>query len=242
MFPVIEAVLVAIIILTAILFFTSVQRPTTAADSGGLDLGRMSADTLRILSTRTFEGKDLETWVTDVVGGNSTTAATVDAFLREVLDDSLAYSLRVTNGVGELQILPLDPSSQPHLARAAQMPFFPNWTAFADEGPGTMASPGQNVSSGPFASWISDAACIESPTGSDAAPADSTWAERWADSDPVVPAGSLYGTWAAYTDAGCSAGATYATIVRPGCEASADPECTSPYAMYGLQLVVWFGA
>ncbi|MEA3165935.1 MAG: hypothetical protein QOJ26_804, partial [Thermoplasmata archaeon] len=52
---VVEAVLVAMLVLTAILFFISSQRPTAAEDTGGVDLATIATDTLNILETRSFQ-------------------------------------------------------------------------------------------------------------------------------------------------------------------------------------------
>src|SRR5687767_2555861 len=72
-FMVLEAILVALLVLTAILFLTSVQRPSTGTDQGGLDLAQVSADTLSILRVRTFNGDPFDTWVTKLALGDSAT-------------------------------------------------------------------------------------------------------------------------------------------------------------------------
>src|SRR5687767_2213173 len=53
-FLVFEAVMSAVLIFTAILFFTGVGRPTDAAEPGGIDLGQNAADILAILKSREF--------------------------------------------------------------------------------------------------------------------------------------------------------------------------------------------
>src|SRR5688572_11526763 len=107
-FMVLEAILVALLVLTAILFITSVQRPSTGADQGGLDLGQVAADTLSILQVRSFNGDAFDTWITDLAQGDSATgclataptevacptATAIDDFLGEVLPTGTRYSLR----------------------------------------------------------------------------------------------------------------------------------------------------
>lgn len=142
-FVVLEAILVALLVLTAILFFTSVQRPSTGTDQGGLDLGQVAADTLSILEVRTFTVtngtsalKDLEDWVTNATRydttGNSTSAA-VEEFLEEVLPTGSRYAVRLDNGVSNLTLLPAGGAGEPHGARAAQVLLFPSWSAHRND-------------------------------------------------------------------------------------------------------------
>ena len=55
-----EALLVGVLILTAILFMTALSGPTQSESSGGLDLARISADTLVILESRNPEDAGFE--------------------------------------------------------------------------------------------------------------------------------------------------------------------------------------
>jgi hypothetical protein len=389
-FMVLEAILVALLVLTAILFFTSVQRPSTGTDQGGLDLAQVSADTLAILQVRTFNGDSFDTWITELAQGESATscvatnptaaacpqAVAIEDFLGEVLPTGARYSLRIDNGVSSLPVLPLGSTQEPHSGRAAQTVFLPAWDAYASQTVVTdSAAPGESLtrtdhavlsrftdpddllcikaptggsltlgSKGPGAvSWVSlwqaaaassmgatvaggGATTVASTAGLEVGmhvqgtgdltstiqsitdgttfvitPAPSTGAKTLTFTHNRIPAEALYGTWAGYTDASCTAGATYAKVWSPrfrtvsGVTASALGTLTcssacftamdvglpvigpgiasgtritavtsttvatvspapsagsvqvqlpaySPYAPYGLRLVVWFGA
>lgn len=182
---VLEAILVALLVLTAILFFTSVQRPSTGTDQGGLDLAQVSADTLAILQVRTFNGDAFGTWVTELAQGESATscvaatptvatcpqAVAIEDFLGEVLPTGTRYSLRIDNGVSSLATLPLGATQEPHGGRAAQTVFLPAWDAHA---PQTLvadaAAPGEPMTRADHAVLSrftdpDDIDCIKAPTG-----------------------------------------------------------------------------
>src|ERR1041385_8823261 len=109
-FPGPGGLLVAGLWLAAVLFFTSLQRPTSGAEQGGIDLAKVSADTLAILRTRTFTvgagTQTMEGWVTNVTAGDAATASAIDTFLRQILPAGSRYSLRLDNGVAPMHILP----------------------------------------------------------------------------------------------------------------------------------------
>jgi hypothetical protein len=194
-FMVLEAILVALLVLTAILFFTSLQRPTTGSDQGGLDLGQVSADTLQILQVRQFSGQTLEGWVTNAMRGDTTTATAVDQFIRQVLPTGARYSLRLDNGVSGLQILPSGSSELPRGARGAEILLVPNWATYRNNtavGATTLfVTPGQTIASTdasyyPFVNPSSTIQCYQAPnsysTAPDGADADTTadtWRSRW---------------------------------------------------------------
>src|SRR5687768_9634812 len=108
-FMVLEAILVALLVLTAVLFFTSVQRPSAGSDQGGLDLAQVSADTLAILGVRTFNGVPASVWLTNLMHADSATGCNaaaptaaacpttteIEEFLGEVLPTGSRYSLRI---------------------------------------------------------------------------------------------------------------------------------------------------
>src|ERR1041385_5687437 len=108
--PVLEAILVAVLVLTAIIFFTSAQRPTTGAEQGGIDLAKVAADTLQIMQARNFTGTgpaNPEVWVTRLAQGDTPTAAAIDTFLKGILPSGSRYILRLDNGNGTLRLLPM---------------------------------------------------------------------------------------------------------------------------------------
>lgn len=201
-FMVLEAILVALLVLTAILFFTSVQRPSTGTDQGGLDLAQVAADTLSILQTRSFTisgtPQTLETWVTGAVGGDQPTVVVLQDFLDEVLPTGAGYALRLDNGVSNLTILSSGANVEPHGARAAQLILLPAWGAFRGQ-PATMTvEPGQVIPSTDAARYnlvnpSGTIQCYQSPAGHTTSP-DSDgngvadpWASRWKAALGAVP-------------------------------------------------------
>jgi hypothetical protein len=195
-FMVLEAILVALLVLTAILFFTSVQRPSTGTDQGGLDLAQVSADTLSILESRSFSigtpatDQTLETWMTGAMGGDSATVLVLQDFLDEVLPTGAGYALRLDNGVSNLTVLSSSTNAVPHGARAAQLILLPAWGAYSGQLATLTVEPGQVIPSTDASLYaLVDPAsvaheCYQSPTGhrtspdSDGNGAD-TWASRW---------------------------------------------------------------
>ncbi|HUR25157.1 MAG TPA: hypothetical protein VM327_03975 [Candidatus Thermoplasmatota archaeon] len=177
---VLEAILVALLVLTAILFFTSLQRPTTGGDQGGLDLGQVSADTLQILQVRQFNGQTLEGWVTNLTRGDAATATSVDSFIRQVLPTGARYSLRLDNGVSALQILPVGAAEGPRGARGAEIMLLPNWANYRNATLTTFAFavyPGQVIDSGntTYYALVNPAStsylCLKAPNASATMPA-----------------------------------------------------------------------
>jgi hypothetical protein len=267
-FPVVEAILVAILVLSAVLFFTSVQRPTAGTESRGIDLGQVATDTLDILNRRTFADPangssflKLEDWVNKTLQGDAATAAEVDGFLNEALPQGTRHLVRLNNGVDTLALLPLGWKGDPQGARAAEIPLFSHWQKYATQnltdralaGRG-IAAPGQllNSTGQPTLYSFTQSAtikCIRAPYRD---PADATkgaskgpgaaggvdWVTRWqgqAAGQQRVPANVPYGVWAGYTSTDCATGARYARVALPG-------GLATDYPLYGLQLVVWFGA
>lgn len=234
---VLEAILVALLVLTAILFFTSVQRPSTGVDQGGLDLGQVAADTLAVLRARTVsvggQSQTLEGWVWNATRGDSATGTALQTFLGEILPTGARYAIRLDNGVSNLTILgPADSAALPRGARAAQILIYPNWAHHRNESVTMTVSPGEVVaSSHPLVNGDYD--CYVAPNSYSTAP-DDTWAAHWtAAPGPAVPwKASLatlgatnqqipldlpYGRWRAYVAADCSGSvAQVINVVPPG--------------------------
>lgn len=241
---VLEAILVALLVLSAILYVTSVQRPIVGGDAGGVDLATLSSQTLQLLSGNTFvdasgERLAVHEWVNLTLQGDPAMVARVDRFVSEVLPVGTRYTLTLTNGVGELRLAPaLDPG-EPRNAQAAEVPFFPPWSKFRHAASTEWAIPGAPVArhnvllnftgAGPTALH-----CIKAPNNSTLGPGAVPWTTSW-QGRTTVPEGALYGRWAGYTDAACTAGAQYVRIaLRNGTQ--------TDMPLYGLRLVVWFGA
>ena len=193
-FMVLEAILVALLVLTAVLFFTSVQRPSTGTDQGGLDLAQVSADTLSILQTRSFSigtpatSQTLETWMTGAVGGDAATALVLQDFLDEVLPTGAGYALRLDNGVSNLTVLSSGVNAVPHGARASQLILLPAWGSFRGQLPTMTVEPGQVLPSSDTRYNLVNPAgtlqCYQSPAGHTTSPDSNgngadTWASRW---------------------------------------------------------------
>lgn len=124
-----EAVIVAVLILTSVLFFTSLQRPSQSQDSGGIDLGVLASDVLGVLSQRKFDDPGTPTddnltlgpaqWVPLVLQGNQTLADDVEDFLRGILGSGMQHKLLLDTGVGQIKLLPPGRDPTPLAARAA---------------------------------------------------------------------------------------------------------------------------
>ncbi|HUR64585.1 MAG TPA: hypothetical protein VM241_08905 [Candidatus Thermoplasmatota archaeon] len=242
-FPVVEAILVAVLVLTAILFFTSVQRPTTGGESRGQDLGQVATDTLGILQRRQFNivaapgcpaspappagAQDLEAWMTRVLDGDCHTAAQVDTFLDDILPAGSHHELRLTNGVGSLVLLPppsKDPGD-PRGARAAQLPFFPHWRALNGSPPTAASShtwPGAVLSDAAsvpykFTDPTSTITCIQAPDGSTTGPGGVAWASatHWRAILGTVPPWAMLGIWQGGTSTTAGPPATCGGTLSP---------------------------
>lgn len=258
-FPVLEAILVAVLILTTILFFTSLQRPTTATDEGGIDLGRLAADTLDILQTKEFTttgaclaAADLETWVTAVLNGQECAANELEKFLGEVLPPGTQFLVRLDNGVEPLVLVPYGSTDSPRAARAEATYITPLWLANVNKTGSQSVFPGQQlvydngtlIPGAPSNATAFKAGvfpCIASPTGSATGPDGSAWAVWWQANATHVPADLPYGAWAGYP--GIDAEGECTGTLTPTYLFIGLPDGTrTDYPVYGLQLVVWFGA
>lgn len=240
-----EAFLVAILVFTAMIFYTSVQRPTSGQDVLGIDLGRIAADTLDILQTRTVEDpasptQDLpmETWLNRTIAGDAAVQEDVEDFLEEVLPGGTRYALRLATGEDRIHLLPAGEPPSPRAGRGAQSYFLPNWTAFKAQ---TFLATTQATSPGAaldFSTWTE----LTAPNKRTTAPDGTTWIAWWDANEPDVggaershvPTNALYGTWQYKAPGACAAGC-YLHVKLPD-----GPRTDRP--VYALELVVWFGA
>ncbi len=206
-FPVFEAVIVAVLILTTIIFFTSLQRPTAATDAGGIDLGRLAADTLQVVKTREFTATGaacdanvvdatLDEWVNRSLTPHSATdtcmSDAVEEFLDEVLPPGTRFQVRLDNGVEPLVLVPAQDAEEPRAGHAAEIYIDPGWRTNrgsvainATVNPQTLP-PGAQIPAAysTATSFTSNAAikCIEAPNGAARAPDGTPWATLWQDS------------------------------------------------------------
>jgi hypothetical protein len=199
-FPVVEAILVAVLVLTAIIFFTSVQRPSQSAEEGGIDLSQSAADTLALLKAKEFDitagtpappysGNDLtfDQWFTNLVAGDAATRSEVDDFLSDIVPTGADYSLRLSNGVDTLVLLP-DTARPPVGARSSEVGVLPAWGQFSGIAATDGAAPGQPLSAAanPLLVRFTDPnagsapiTCIRSPAGSGLGPGGQPWMSWW---------------------------------------------------------------
>ncbi|MHB8634173.1 MAG: hypothetical protein ACYDBQ_09445 [Thermoplasmatota archaeon] len=268
-FPVLEAVMVAILILAAILFFTQAQRSASGGETAGVDLGQVASDALQILQTHALTvtnstlcptaplpvgQQNLTAWVTLVMNGDCNTAQAADLFLSQVAATGGArYQLRLDNGVNATVIVPWNAPDKPNNGRAAEGVLLPSWKVFAGKVTNATVWPGKQVAALPapaasvafnFTSSASSVKCIKSPTGAAKGPGGFNWTQTgagatWFAHPGRIPATALYGVWASFTNAACTTGGQFLRVglasMPPGI-----PQTDTP--LYGLQLVVWFGA
>ncbi len=228
-----ESILVAIIILTAILFVTSLNRPSPAQSEGAVDLGRIASDTLRILQDR--EEPDaagvpqLDHWLDEIMKNNATAQSEADDFFAEVLPTGTRYVLRLDTGHGTMDLLPPNAAleSQPRGGRVGSALYMPNWTVHDTMVPSETLHPGQIHD---HSTWN----CFTAPTGVTTGPDGVLWNNVWQENLTVVPTDIPYGIWKVHTDLACSS-IDYVRVALPDGTSSDRP----PYA---IRLVVWFGA
>lgn len=199
---VVEAILVAVLVAGALIFFALAQRPSFPADSGGRDQSRVAADALALL-----QGQD---------PGADAAPATIDQLglvLRNVfndqprqverdridaaLPDGTMWSLRLYNGFGRLEVLASATISvAPRETGAA--------TAFASinvPGSGAVDEP-RPLERAPRNLPAPPSTCTLSYNSMTTAPSGKTWLEEWdawLDVRPVprdtIPDFAPFGSW-----------------------------------------------
>ncbi len=244
----------AMIILLAVLFMTATTSPSPAEGQSGLDLAKVSADTLRVLQQRPPETdiapnpdptvaarpypSRLDELVDEVLKGTDLTAN--EALMRELVPAGNRYQLRIDNGVDHLVILPVDTdfTTQPRAAKAAETFIVPRWQdnslLLADcnllHPPATVHTPGGD---GPLTLLPTDT--LTAPNGMTTMLDGRTWMSWWtaalADdglASDKIPRAALYGWWM-YNNGGVDT--CFFVGLGDG--------TTSLYPSYGIQLVVW---
>lgn len=232
---VVEAILSAIIVLTAVVFLTSIGAPTTEQGATGIDLGRIAGDSLGILLAREAEDPTLyDNRLEEIVDlGLKGETESGHAFLKEILPAGSRYVLRVDNGVQPLTILPEGSGleTNPRSARAAEVFLLPNHTAHAPVVPNATAPPGGNLD---WSTWTT----LAGPNGETQGPngTGTTWLEWWRWQEPEedrIPQQALYGLWR-YDDGSTDCPCHLRVHLPTGTETDRAP--------YAIQLVVWFAA
>lgn len=224
-----EALLVGVLILTAILFMTALSGPTQSESSGGLDLARISADTLAILEARDPDDvayqHRLDELVAQAMQGN---VAEAEAFLGEVLPSGTRFLLRLDNGVEPITLLPQGgAASVPRNAQAAEVFYIPDWRVHA-AAPGDPDPASEVVRHGASFTAFTAGAGLTAPDGSTTAPDGTSWAAWWLAHDAsgsTVPLDVPYGLW---NQGG--------TLLRVQGDVATD------LPVYAVQLLVWPGA
>lgn len=232
-----EALLVGVLVLTAILFMTALSAPSQSESSGGLDLARIAADTLDIL-----EGRDAECDADDPTPPGACTTLyehrleeivslamegkhdEAESFLREVLPSGTRFLLRLDNGVEPMTLMPTGAglSAIPRNAQGAETFLLPDWsTHAADPDPATaFYRHGDAVN---FAGWT-----LTAPNGATTAPNGASWNAWWTSLEPAqdrIPSSVPFGLWE-----------TGSGLIRIHGDAMTD------HPMYAVQLLVWPGA
>lgn len=254
---VLEAILVAVLVLGAILFVSYVQRPLLAAESGGVDLSGLAGQTLGLLLRHDFvvggQTLDLDAWMRKLAAGDAATTAAVDDYLQRILPEGTEHALYLSNGVGTLRLAPAQDPGEPRNARVASAPYAPPWYAFRSNStvavntsqlpPGTpidaVANPVHALFADPTDLTL---ACIKAPDGSKTGP-EGAWIDAWRADTMRVPTGAPYGVWAGYVDAACTPAPStqYARVSLRGATVAAYADQDPDFAMYDLRLAVWFG-
>jgi hypothetical protein len=247
-FPVFEAVLVAILIITTIIFFTSLQRPTTSTDQRGIDLGRLASDTLGVLQNKPIsgsgcvQGATFKQWIGSAMNGSRCEADLVEKFVAEVLPLGTQFQIRFDNGIDHRVLVPFNSTDVPRAGKAAATHLNPFWLTYANITPADRVFPGMEVTDGPTnaTSFTTPATiqCINSPLGTAGGPGKVSWVSRWqaGGATPRVPTAIPYGVWAGFSGAPDANGnCTYLAVGLPD-------GTTTNYGVYAIQLVVWFGA
>lgn len=124
-FQVVEAILVAVLIASTLVFFALVQKPTPAPSSPGLDLARVAGDALSIL-----QGDRPGNATTDKLQSSvavllpACTCTTEKAALRSQVDavmpDGLRFLVRMSDDEGAVSVYgPTDVATEPRNAQGA---------------------------------------------------------------------------------------------------------------------------
>lgn len=229
-----EAVLAAIIVLTALVFFALVQRPAAPEVTTGLDLEQSAADALALLRVGSGGANNLQADTLAALGGAP------DAFkahLIAALPTGVHWAVSLDNGFGRLRLDASDADvfAQPVNAQGATAYVaFSSTTVWsgADAGGVTNYLPGQTA---PAHGTCTD---LDSPatTGTgdvNGPPTSATSAKSWmqylTEAGNTIPAGFPFGTWTFRNGAGCTNPSF--DVVLGGSTA------TTP--AYAVNLVVW---
>ncbi len=243
------------IILMAVLFMTATSAPSPAEGQSGLDLAKVSADTLRVLQQRPPEDSPvggpsadgnaptrnypsrLDEIVDEVVRGQDLVEN--EAFLRELVPAGNRYQLRLDNGVDNMVLLPRDTgfTAQPRAAKAAETFIVPMWQTNTLPGKpcvglhppaaGTQYVPGGQKLL-PFDVLATDT--LTAPTGLSTVFGTTDWADWWV--SEIAEDG--------LTAKHVPRAAMYGWWVHNGsCFFIGLQGTTTEYPTYGVQLVVW---
>jgi hypothetical protein len=124
-FQVVEAILVAVLIASTLVFFALVQKPTPAPTSPGLDLARIAGDALAILQGDDPGGTtdELQDAIEVMIPSATTTQkSTLRAQVNATLPDGLRFLVRAVSDEGSVLVYgPTDPDpANPPEPRNAQ--------------------------------------------------------------------------------------------------------------------------
>lgn len=96
-FQVVEAIFVAVLVASALIFFALVQKPTPSPQGAGLDLARVAGDALGILYGDGTSTSELSSTLEPLLEGGtaaSTSSGAVGKAVRDMFNESLPAGLR----------------------------------------------------------------------------------------------------------------------------------------------------
>ncbi len=217
-----EAFLGALIVASALLVFAQLTRPV-ATQEAPQDLQSFANDVLVSVSQRPGNTDGwLAEQTTAALGGSAPDLVT---YLDEATPPGTRYQVRLSNGYGDLRLIPSTDTGRPPLAaQGGTAIIVPDWRAHSGIPVATL-TPGEAYA-------IGANQCISSPSGHTALPdGTTTWISKW---NTTVPLNAPYGLWSLHLTSDCSGAGTLVRVAHAGNAADRPP--------YLLHLVVWTGA
>ncbi len=227
-----EAVFAAIIILTALIFFSLVQRPAAPEKSTGLDLEQIATDALA------NAGGGLQIAVQKLLNGTAMNPGPVNAALAPYLPNGVHWSLSLDNGFSPLFLASSDTGSfaQPRGGQGATTYIA---LSVSEAGAGADANPGSGTGLAVFTPL-----CVDHPAGLGDSYATekngnvqtTSWLSLW-QSVPqgVIPAQIPFGQWTVYN---LVCGSLLPGLLSQTFHVSLNGH-TAATPLYAVHLVVW---
>lgn len=234
---VIEAVIVAVIVLSALIFVALLRHGDSASFADTGDSQRVAQGLASALAQKSALtcNLEIEQWVSQAINGTDCGVSANIAASSTLVPRGAFWIVRLDNGQDTLPLLPLGLANraQPTNARVAETYFVPNWRAFNGSAATVSATLGATVST-------LGATSLASPTGSCVGPSGATWLSLFggASAAATVPANAPLGKWRA-SAAGCGGVGTTIQVTSAQLPAGSNANLLP---VYGLQVVVWYPA